>query len=74
MEHFKIKPFKFDNLPPYPIEDFNTMTKEEKVYSLAIYTAKLTEKMQEVEDGQYNKIRQGNDYPRSCRIPQTIKK
>ena len=73
-EHFKVKPFEFDDLPPYPVEEFKKMTKQEKSYSLMIYTAKLTEKLQENENGQHSKIRQGNDYTGSCRIPKAVKK
>jgi len=73
-ENFRIKPFEFDDLPPYPLEDFETMSKEEKIYSLAIYTAKLTEKIQEVENGQLPKIRQDNDNTRSRTIFKDVKK
>jgi len=74
MTNFKIKPIEFEELPPYPLEDFETMSKEERAYSLAIYTAKLTEKIQEVENGQLPKIRQGNDYTRSRTIFKDVKK
>ena len=62
------------NYRAYPVEEFKKMTKQEKSYSLMIYTAKLTEKLQENENGQYSKIRQGHDYTRSCRIPKKMSK
>jgi hypothetical protein len=73
MEHFKFRPIAFDDLPSYPIEHFNTMTKEEKAYSLAIYITKLTEKIQEVDNGQLSKARQNINRNRSSRLPENIK-
>jgi hypothetical protein len=74
MTSFRFKPIEFDDIPPYPIEEFACMTKEEKAISLAIYTAKITEKIQEGENGQYSKIRQNHDYTRSRSISENVKK
>ena len=67
MTNFKIKP-DYD-LPPYPLGDFEDMTKEEKGFSLAIYVAKLTEGNNEYN----NEIRQNNDDTGSSRVPKNIK-
>jgi len=73
-KNFDLNSCTFHDLPSYPVSEFTEMTKEEKAYSLAVYVSKITEFLKGGEDGRTGEIRQGNDYPRSCRIPQTVKK
>ena len=73
-KNLDLKNFTFHDLSNYPVSEFNEMTKEEKGISLAVYVSKITEIIKGGEDEPRTPIRQSNDYPRSCKIPQTVKK
>ena len=50
--HFEIKKgITLEALPNYPVNQTKDMTKEEKFTSMAVYVAKIGERLKEVENG-----------------------